>query len=208
MAYHVKSYMSQMCVLHKVHYVQALCANHTHPEKPCTWWHVVSPFCGRYDLMESHFHYTTANYHRPLGEVQVTEFFGSVSDVKGLHKSYPFSGRTSSVTGGSNDSVQQQQQQQQADALLQQSQEELNDFPAAAEIAALVKGPSSIVRGAGSLEAAAGAVDWQVLVGLCGVCSLLVCLGWLEGKTRVRGLAALCDSLRCGAYGTYCYGIS
>jgi hypothetical protein len=48
---------------------------------------------GRFDLLESHFHHETANYHRPLSQVQVTEFFGSVSNVQTLQTCGDYHGR-------------------------------------------------------------------------------------------------------------------
>lgn len=47
---------------------------------------------GRFDLLESTFHYETANYHRPLSQVQVTEFFGSVSNVQTLQACGDYNG--------------------------------------------------------------------------------------------------------------------
>ena len=42
-----------------------------------------------------------------------------------------------------------------------------------------------------------------------GSCLDMHILSYMSKFTRILfHLAALCDSLRCGAYGTYCYGIS
>eukprot|EP00878_Enallax_costatus_P044633 GHUV01053330.1.p1 GENE.GHUV01053330.1~~GHUV01053330.1.p1 ORF type:complete len:243 (+),score=70.40 GHUV01053330.1:721-1449(+) len=36
----------------------------------------------RYEVMDSHFHYDVSNYNKPLGQVPITSFFGSVSRVQ------------------------------------------------------------------------------------------------------------------------------
>jgi hypothetical protein len=150
--------------------------------------------------MESHFHYTTANYHRPLKEVQVTEFFGSVSDVKGLQKRYPFAGLPSRHQEGLRDMVREVTQTSPQGPLHHQ----LEGIEAAESAAVANKQwPSSTTAGAGRLSTVrVAALDWQVLGGLCGVCSLVACLAWLEGNRPtyvVKQSSRECDEGRATA---------